>query len=165
MSSCHHGIPTAFILQIPVNHYNNVTCTSWRLKSPAKALFVQPFVHAHIKENIKALHHWPKWWQSKGNPPVSGFPSQTVSNAEKVSISWRHPVWHHCDVTMTDEISRNHVPHQSFNWWPVNSPHKETVKREKLSFDDVIVRRAGLIWWQQDFEWWWSVPLSSASLH
>ena len=23
----------------------------------------------------------------------------------------------------------------------------------------VIVRRAGLIWSQQDFEWWWSVPL------
>ena len=28
-----------------------------------------------------------------------------------------------------------------------------------------IVRRAGLIWSQQDFEWWWSVPLSSASLY
>ena len=29
----------------------------------------------------------------------------------------------------------------------------------------IIVRRAGLIWSQQDFEWWWSVPLSSASLY
>ena len=29
----------------------------------------------------------------------------------------------------------------------------------------VIVRRAGLLWSQQDFEWWWSVPLSSASLY
>ena len=28
-----------------------------------------------------------------------------------------------------------------------------------------IVRRAGLIWSHQDFEWWWSVPLSSASLY
>ena len=27
----------------------------------------------------------------------------------------------------------------------------------------VIVRRAGLLWSQQDFEWLWSVPLSSAS--
>ena len=27
-----------------------------------------------------------------------------------------------------------------------------------------IVRHAGLIWSQQDFEWWWSVPLSSASV-
>ena len=29
----------------------------------------------------------------------------------------------------------------------------------------LFVRRAGLIWSQQDFEWWWSVPLSSASLY
>ena len=29
----------------------------------------------------------------------------------------------------------------------------------------VIVRRAGLMRSQQDFEWWWSVPLSSASLY
>ena len=30
---------------------------------------------------------------------------------------------------------------------------------------NVIVRRAGLLWSQQDFEWLWSVPLSSASLY
>ena len=29
----------------------------------------------------------------------------------------------------------------------------------------LFVRRAGLLWSQQDFEWWWSVPLSSASLY
>ena len=29
----------------------------------------------------------------------------------------------------------------------------------------VIVRRAGLLWSQQDFEWLWSVPLSSALLY
>ena len=29
----------------------------------------------------------------------------------------------------------------------------------------VFVRRAGLLWSQQDFEWLWSVPLSSASLY
>ena len=29
----------------------------------------------------------------------------------------------------------------------------------------VIVRRAGLLWSQLDFEWLWSVPLSSASLY
>ena len=33
---------------------------------------------------------------------------------------------------------------------------------DRLKF---IVRRVGLIWSQQDFEWWWSVPLSSASLY
>ena len=29
----------------------------------------------------------------------------------------------------------------------------------------IFVRRAGLLWSQQDFEWLWSVPLSSASLY
>ena len=40
-----------------------ITVTScwaqWLLKSPASRLFTQPFVHAHIKENIKAPRHWP----------------------------------------------------------------------------------------------------------
>ena len=33
------------------------------------------------------------------------------------------------------------------------------------SFHCLFVRRAGLLWSQQDFEWLWSVPLSSASLY
>ena len=47
-------------------HYNDVTWTSWRLKSPANPLFVQPFVQAHIKQKTKALRHCL-------NPPVD-FP-------------------------------------------------------------------------------------------
>ena len=31
----------------------------WRLKSLAPPLFTQPFIQAQIKENIKALRHWP----------------------------------------------------------------------------------------------------------
>ena len=41
----------------------NIIMTSewarWRLKSPASRLFTQPFIHALIKENIKAPRHWP----------------------------------------------------------------------------------------------------------
>ena len=40
----------------------NITVTSqwawWCLKSPASQLFTQPFIHAQIKENIKASPHW-----------------------------------------------------------------------------------------------------------
>ena len=40
-----------------------------------------------IKANIKAPRHWPLW----GNPlGTCGFFSQRVSNAENVSIWWRH---------------------------------------------------------------------------
>ena len=45
------------------------------------------FIQAHIKENIKALRHWPLW----GEFTVTGeFPVQKASNAENVSIWWRH---------------------------------------------------------------------------
>ena len=61
--------------------------TRWRLKSPASRLFTQPFVQTQIKENIKALRHWPLW----GNSLVTGeFPSRRASNTENVSIWWRH---------------------------------------------------------------------------
>ena len=43
--------------------------------------------------------------------------------------------------------------------WPVNSPHNWPATRKMFPFDDVIVRRAGLLLSQQDFEWRWSVPL------
>ena len=57
----------------------HITMTSWwarrRLKSPASRLFAKPFVEVQIKENIKA---------------PGGFPAQMASNAENVSIWWRH---------------------------------------------------------------------------
>ena len=45
-------------------HYSDVIMRAMVLKSPASRLFIQPFVQAQIKENIKALRHWPLWWKS-----------------------------------------------------------------------------------------------------
>ena len=46
-------------------------------------------IQAQIKENIKAPRHW----LCAGNSPVTGeFSAQMASNAEKVSIWWRHHV-------------------------------------------------------------------------
>ena len=39
----------------------------WHLKSPVSWLFTQPFIQAPIKENIKALHHWPLWGEFTGD--------------------------------------------------------------------------------------------------
>ena len=40
----------------------NITVTSqlgpWRPQSPAYGLFARSFIQAHIRENIKAAHHW-----------------------------------------------------------------------------------------------------------
>ena len=56
-------------------------------QSPASRLFALPFVQVQIKETSKLRVTGP----CDGNPPVaSGLPSQRASNAENVSISWRH---------------------------------------------------------------------------
>ena len=64
------------------------------------SMFAKAFIQVEIKENIKALRHWPLWGEStgdrwsgpcEGNPPVTGgFPSQRASNVENDSIWWRH---------------------------------------------------------------------------
>ena len=59
----------------------------WRLKSPASQLFTQPFNQAQIKEYIKAPRHWPLCGEFTGD---RWNPAQKASNAENVSIWWRH---------------------------------------------------------------------------
>ena len=62
----------------------------WRhndVTSPASQLFAEPFIQAQIKENIKAPRHWPLWGEFTGDRCI---PAQMASNAENVSICWRH---------------------------------------------------------------------------
>ena len=70
--------------------HHNITMTSqwprWRQKSPASRLFIQSFIQAQIKENIKAPRHWPLCGEFTG---TGEFPAQRASNAENVSILWR----------------------------------------------------------------------------
>ena len=61
--------------------------TRYRLKSSALPLFTEPFIRAQIKENIKAPRHWPLCVEFTG---TGEFPAQMASNAENVSIWWRH---------------------------------------------------------------------------
>ena len=60
-----------------------ITMTSqwarWRLKSPVSRLFTQPFIQAQIKENIKALRHWPLWGEFTDDRWI---PPQRASDAE-----------------------------------------------------------------------------------
>ena len=60
-----------------------------RLKSPASRCFTLPFIQAQIKENTKLR----VTGLCAGNSPVTGeFSAQMASNAENVSIWWRHNV-------------------------------------------------------------------------
>ena len=52
-------------------------------------MFTQPFIQAQIKENIKAPRHWPLCGEVTGDRWI---PAQMASNAENVSILWRHHV-------------------------------------------------------------------------
>ena len=74
-----------------------ITMTSpwarWHLKSPASPLFTQPFIRAHIKENIKAPRHWPLCGEFTGDRWI---PAQLASNTENVSIWWSHHVMACC---------------------------------------------------------------------
>ena len=50
-------------------------------------LFTQPLIQTQIKENSKAPRHWPLCGEFTG---TGEFPAQMASNAENVSIWWRH---------------------------------------------------------------------------
>ena len=71
----------------------HITLTSqwprWRLKSPASRLFAQSFIRVQTKENTKAAWHWPLCGEFTG---TDESPTQRASNAENVSIWWRHHV-------------------------------------------------------------------------
>ena len=60
---------------------------TYRLKSPASRLFTQPFIQTQIKETSNLY----VTGLCAGNSPLTGeFPAQMASNAENVSIWWRH---------------------------------------------------------------------------
>ena len=58
---------------------------------PHHCLLSRPFIRAQIKGNIKAPRHWLLCGEFTGPSPGTGeFPAQMASNAENVSIWWRH---------------------------------------------------------------------------
>ena len=72
-----------------------------RLKSPASPLFTQPFIRAQIKQTIKAPRH------CAGNSPITvEFPAQMASNAENVSIGWRHDDDDFCQLLLGTHCSK-----------------------------------------------------------
>ena len=70
----------------------------------------QLFVQSQTKENAKAPRHWPLW----GNSPVTGeLFAQKASNAENVSIWWRHHDLGHSvsfAYSLIDSLYHTHYP-------------------------------------------------------
>ena len=71
--------------QSSLNHYSDVIMGAMASQITSLAFFTQPFIQAQIKENIKASRHWLMSGEFTGE-----FPARMASNAENVSIWWRH---------------------------------------------------------------------------
>ena len=82
----HHGIPGE-LGPLLLTHSLTSQWPRWRLKSPASWLFTQSFIRVQIKKNSKAPRHWPLCGEFTRTGEI---PAQRASNAENVSIWWRH---------------------------------------------------------------------------
>ena len=85
------GIRAAMNCIVIMCHIHTITMTSWwarrRLKSPASRLFTQPFIQLRLKKTSKLR----VTGLCEKNSPVTGeISEQRPSNAENVSILWRH---------------------------------------------------------------------------
>ena len=92
------GVAQVFVQpQGPVNLIIlHITVTSekvrWRLKSSASRLFIQLFVQAQIKENIKAPRHWPLWEEFIGDRWIPRMKGQWRGKSfHLMKSSWSSP--------------------------------------------------------------------------
>ena len=49
------------------DHYSDAIMSMMASQMTGYQLFTQPFVLAQMKENIKALRHWPLWGEFTGD--------------------------------------------------------------------------------------------------
>ena len=72
-------------------YHRNVTRASWLLRLRATRMFSQHFFSGYHQRNIMGPQYWPLWRKSTSDRWIP--PQRTSSNAESVSISWRHHVY------------------------------------------------------------------------
>ena len=93
-------------------HWNITVTSQWfryRLKSPASRLFTQSFIQTQIKKTSKLR----VTGLCAGNSPGTGeFPAQMASNAQNVSIRWRH---HGCGRSVG---IATHLPSETYRKLP-----------------------------------------------
>ena len=68
-------------------HYDDVIIGAMASQITSLTIVYSIVFQAQIKENIKALRHWPLCGEFTG---TGEFPTQRDSYAENVPISWRH---------------------------------------------------------------------------
>ena len=68
-------------------HYNYVTMSTMASQLTSLKIVHSTVIQAQIRDNINAPRHWPLCVEFTG---TGEFPTQRASNAENVSIWWRH---------------------------------------------------------------------------
>ena len=118
------------------------------------------FVRGIHRGPVNSLHKWPvtrKMFPFNDNIMSLGH--------DDLKPMWpSDAIWQHRPgLTLTQSLPE---PMSAYHWWgPVTITrggfHKRYLNHQIqiLAWTLLIVRRAGLLWSQQDFEWRWSVPL------
>ena len=94
-----------------------------------------PFIQTQIKENHKAPRHWPLCGEFTG---TDDFPAQMASNAESVSIWWRHheylpPIFFYPEEAMSQPSKRKHIEAET-KWPTFSSRHLQMLFLEWKAF-------------------------------
>ena len=139
-------------------------------------------IQAQIKENIKAPRHWPLCGEFTG---TGEFPAQRSSNAENVSIWWRHHesgtvlMLRNCYLLdILAAISHNRIRMMVDTWWrhqmetfsalldlcagnsPVTGefpPQRPVMRSFDVFFDLRLNKRLS----KQSWDWWFETPSRS----
>ena len=85
------------------------------------------FIQAQIKENIKALCHWPLCGEF-----TRQFTAQMSSNTENVSIWWCHHVRMACCLTVQSHYMHQSAPMLTYHQWGLHLPG---VNELRMDFD------------------------------
>ena len=83
-------LATAVLYVTGVIYYNDVTMNSLASQITSFTIVYSTVNSRADQRNIKAPRHWPLYGEFTR---TGGFPAQGASNAENVSIWWRHHDW------------------------------------------------------------------------
>ena len=110
------------IYKLVTSPNNDIIMGRYRVSNNQPHDVSQPFIDAQIKENIKALRHWPLCVEFTGGRWI---PRTKASNAENVSIWWRHhglPIrrktltWRWCSYGTKHAMFRIRTANAYFLW-------------------------------------------------
>ena len=97
--------------------HNDVIMGTMASQITSRMIVYSTVIQAQIKENIKAPHHWPLCGEFTGS---GEFPAQRASNAENVSISWRHRVLLYHSIVISEGVlsvqKYQSTHHNRANW-------------------------------------------------